>query len=145
MPRLLICVALVGVSAWAGAGAAAAKGPDHGAFCGGFTCLALQDEASLQPIISWWRASFTPRVAPPPSAYFRIELRDRRGTEWLLLYVPKHRAMRIWQSEVPPYSTPIGPYWRLVPARAVLALQEITRYLMPLRALPAWPKIPRRQ
>ncbi len=145
MPRLLICVALLGVCASAGVCAAAAKGPDHGAFCGAFTCIALQDEPSVQPIISWWRAPFTPRAAPPSAAYYRIQLRDRLGSEWLLLYVPKHRTMRIWQREGSQYTGAAGPYWRRVPASAVLALRGITRQLMPLRAPTAWPKILRRR
>src|SRR6266446_7962244 len=127
MSRLLVCVALVAVCASACARAGAAKGPDHGAFCGAFTCIALQDESSVQPIDSWWRLPFAPRAAPPPAAYFRIQLRDRLGSEWLLLYVPKHRTMRIWQRDGSPYLGPAGPCWRRVPASAVLALRQITR------------------
>jgi len=145
MSRLLVFVALLGVCASADARAGAAKGPDHGAFCGAFTCIALQDESSVQQIVSWWRLPFIPRAAPPPAAYFRIQLLDRLGSEWLLLYVPKHRTMRIWQREGSPYLGAAGPYWRRVPASAVPALREITRRLMPLRAPTAWPKIVRRR
>src|SRR5712691_1613745 len=127
MSRVLIFVAVVGLAGSIGAAVAAAKGPDHGSLCGAFTCVALPDEPSVRPFIFWWRAPFARRVAPQPARYLQVQLHDRLGTSWLLLYVPERHAMPIWQSAAASQSNSVGPYWRRVPASAAVRLRELTR------------------
>jgi hypothetical protein len=94
----------------------------------------LRGKAALQPLISWWYRPFSHRSAPAPAPLYSIALRDPSGIRWSLLFVPARRAIRIWQSRVPPYNQPIGPYWRTVPGAALPAIGRLGRKITPFAA-----------
>jgi hypothetical protein len=138
--RLRRVVWLVAACAACAAGPAAAKGPDAGSICGGLGCIALSGQSETAPFISWWNSAFSPRGAPRPAPYYWIQLRDGFAPEirWVLLYVPARRAMRIWQSRVPPGNEPIGPYWRTVPPAAADSIRVLVRSIRPYPTPRTW-------
>lgn len=117
-------------------GSAVAKGPNFASICAASGCTTLRGEAAVQPLISWWYRPFSHRSAPAP--FYSIKLRDPSGIRWSLLYVPARRAMRIWQSRVPPYNESIGPYWRTVPGAAVPAIDQLMHKVTPYAAPRRW-------
>lgn len=138
MLRLLRILSVFGGLAAIAIGSAAAKGPNVASVCGASGCVTLRGESMVQPLISWWYTPFAPRAAPRPAPYYSIRLRDPSGIRWSLLYVPARRAIRIWQSRVPPYHQSIGPYWRTVPSSAVPAIRWLLQKLSPHAAPARW-------
>ena len=121
-------------------GAAQAKGPNAASVCGASGCTTLRGESAVWPLLSWTSTPFKPRAAPRPAAYYSIRVSDPTGIKWTLLYVPSRRMMRIWQSRVPPYSEPIGPYWRIVPRTAVPQIVRAVAHVRPYAAPKRWPR-----
>jgi len=131
-----VATVLAGIALFAvSAPPADAKGPTAGELCGRSGCVRLGGEAEIARFVSWWSDPFGQR-APAVAPFFRIVVRhsEPEPVTWTLLYVPRHDAMRITQSRVPPYRTGSGPYWRQVPLAARGFLRAATRGMTPFPA-----------
>jgi hypothetical protein len=138
MLRVVRVVALLAAVAAVAAAPSAAKGPNLARVCGSSGCVSIHGESAVQPLMSWWWTPFARRGAPAPAAYYSIRIHDPAGINWVLLYVPARRAMRIWQSRVPPYNESIGPYWRTIPRSAGRGLEAVVRPVRPFAAPRKW-------
>ena len=118
--------------------AAAAKGPNVATVCGAKRCTTIRGDLAVAPLLAWQWVPFRTRSAPAPAPYYSIRLHDPGGIDWEFLYVPRHHAVRFWQSRVPPYAQGIGPYWRGLPASAERVFARAVRGLRPLAAPLHW-------
>jgi hypothetical protein len=117
---------------------AEAKGPNVARVCGATRCTTIRGETAVWPLLSWQDAPFSARGAPSPAPYYSIRLHDPTGITWVLIYVPRRHAVRIWQNRVPPSSQGLGPYWRTLPASAEPVFRDAVRGLVPRRAPRNW-------
>ena len=136
--RLLASMSLVTAIGAIAVASATAKGPNVASVCGATRCITIRGQTEVWPLLSWSHVPFSSRPAPAPAPYYSIRLHDPSGIRWVLLYVPRRHAVRIWQSRVPPYSEGVGPYWRTLPASSERAFRRVVRNLIPRAAPRNW-------